>query len=413
MASFGRTMSRISRLEGLPDELILDIIRRLSFDSFYCVSQCSRRLRAICKDRSCRRFREIQKELGQDKVNTHEWQVRMQSKHQKDTMRFSPKMLTVALRVPTLWRLLPLLRKDVFCGECLEFRQQPQFVRNARWLLKKEHYCSGCGDYHGAVLFPPDPLTWAPGEYCLAHSGSVRLCPHQQRTWAEIGRVQPALLWESGLMTPNRQFFHCTECDEVASNSCGAAIYYDLDAAHLQYGRLLPDSPDLRQGKSLGEEYLSAVQTFGKTAEYQYICPHLRLDDPHLLFRLARAIPDFWSRHSSGGPNLFHTDPNLSEASGYVFQCRSCRCLMELDLVREKSTNPGKLGKVRLALRTRQRMILADSPGAEYLLKLDPASYGVVDVRGPRSRCISWCESSGCATNRLGRREARVLEAAW
>ncbi|KAK8066919.1 hypothetical protein PG997_013666 [Apiospora hydei] len=197
---------RMSRIEGLPDELILNILSRLSFDSFYCVAQCSRRLRAICRDRTYRWFRLARDALRQNAVSGHEWQALLQSKHLKDTMRFSPVMLAVALKLPTLWRLLPLIRKYLFCGECLEFRQQPQFVQNAKWLLTKNNYCMGCKEYHGAMLFPRDSVTWAPRDRCLAHIGSVRLCPHQQRDWAEIVRGKSEWLQGPTLRTAGLSF---------------------------------------------------------------------------------------------------------------------------------------------------------------------------------------------------------------
>ncbi|KAK7965916.1 uncharacterized protein PG986_000193 [Apiospora aurea] len=411
MASPDDYTPRMSRIEGLPDELILGILSRLSFASFYCVAQSSRRLRAICRDRTYRLFRIAREALRQNTVSGHGWHAILQSNHQKDTLRFSPVMLAVALRLPTLWRLLPLIRKDLFCGECLEFRRQPQFVQNAKWLLTKVNYCMGCKEYHGAMLFPRDPVTWAPRDRCLAHTGSVRLCPHQKRDWAEIVRGHSEWLQEPTPMH-NRPFFRCTEC-EVPSNSAGAAIFYDMGGSYFSYARLLPDSPDLRKGHILGEDYLSAVRTFCMTAEYQYICPHLRLDNPYLLFRLSRAISGLWTRRTSGEPQQVQTNRELREVSGYLFQCRSCHCVINLRRVRVESTGPGKLGKFRLALKTWQRVPVADTPGARHLAKLDPLSYGDVDVWGPRSRCISWCESADCGTNRLGRREAKVLEAAW
>ncbi|KAK8135473.1 hypothetical protein PG984_003413 [Apiospora sp. TS-2023a] len=406
---------RMSQLESLPDELILKIISALGFAGFYCISQCSRRLKNICEDRIFETFNDNKDILAQAKMDRQEWQVQLRSQHQMHAMRTLFQTSQLAIRERTIWRLSRLLRKDLFCDECFEFRYQLQFLLNSRRLLDRRS-CVVCVKYHGTMLFPTHPDTGKLGRVCLAHSGFVRLCPHQTFGWRAIARGHASWRAERPRRAVGRRHIHCDACDSTSKTASGTGVYYDKDGAMLlMYERRLPDVLDIRKGSVIGSSYLNTVREFCKVAEYQYICPHIQLDNPHLVERLFRAIPGFWSYHT--GPTRPQTDEDECDLSGYVFKCGSCNCFVQLSLVRESCPNPDDPEKLSLVLQSWQRVVVADTPvetpGESFLTKLDPASYGHVNIRSPSSRCITWCDTPDCATSRLGRREAKILEAAW
>ncbi|KAK8047829.1 hypothetical protein PG996_015893 [Apiospora saccharicola] len=258
------------------------------------------------------------------------------------------------------------------------------------------------------------PLHNVFGTKGLAHSGSVRLCPHQTFTWRAIPRGYASWLAERPRPAAGRTHVPCDACDSTSKTASGAGVYYDrkeTNAVKLVYERRLPDVPDIRKGSVIGGSYLNTVREFCKAGEYQYICPHIQLGNPHLIERLIRAIPGFWSTHT--GPKRLQIREDAFDLSAYVFLYGSCNCFVQLSLVRESCPNPDGPKIVSLAMQSLQRVLVADTPGERFLTKLDPASYGHVNIRGPSSRCISWCDNSDCATSRLGRREAKILEAAW
>ncbi|KAK7910760.1 hypothetical protein PG985_013241 [Apiospora marii] len=412
MANSVTDQPNISRLESLPDELLLGILSTLPFESFYCISQSSRRLRNLCEDRVFQVFQDRKRNLVRSEMNRYDWQVQLRREHQPHPAGFCHDITSkIARELPDPCYLAPLLRKKLLCEECQEFWSRCQSSYNGRRLLAKKR-CRGCMKYHGAMLFPKHPDTGALGPVCLAHLGYVRLCPHKFLRWRDMVRIHARCL-ENPQWTFSRR---CQACEESTSTfSSSACVTHDTRRATLLYERRLPGLLDARNGSAIGGDYLDTVREFCRAAEYQYICPHLRLDNLDLVQQLIRAIPGFWSIHTQPVPEGTETDTDEARPAfkGHVFQCGSCNCRMQLSLVREGGPSPDIPDSVYLTFSAWQRVVVTKFPRAKFLTKLDPASYGYVDVRSPLSRCISWCDTPDCTTSRLRRREAKVLEAAW
>ncbi|KAK8110336.1 uncharacterized protein PG998_006793 [Apiospora kogelbergensis] len=370
-----------SRLEHLPDELLFEICDLLRFDSFHCLSQCSRRLRDFCEDGFFKQRQELRVEF---------WKM------------LNPLQPFVS---PPLHELSSLLQRDQFCEECLTLRFYNQGARVSK--LEEKHYCFTCQSFHGIVLFNKCPV-FAKSASCLGWTGQVRLCPHFTLDWYELVSTYFTRWAPPGKY--KYPYFPCPTCeDDKTSYGTGLHYTYDGSKVILQHSRTLPRLS--RHHLEMGNElYFDRVREFCNNAEYQYLCPHLRLDNPEVVRALTRAL----SRYC--GLVTFKTYNKLNRRLYSVFNCGSCDCQIAVGLNRDIRPSSTCLTPKCPVLVVRQivRIPYSQTPTREFLTKLDPATYGDdAFIRSPVSEGVSWCKTPDCATTRLGRREAMLLQDCW
>lgn len=145
------TAGTASALTQLPDELLLEVLKRLQLSSLYMLRQTCRRLRYLAEDHTLEDFRlEFLRPEGESFCMT---QVGF---HQRLEIRGV------------------LLRKSL-CDTCTHLADTGELVRRMRSLYAPL-FCHGCRVDHPALFFPPGEER---NRKCLGHLGRFSLCNHR------------------------------------------------------------------------------------------------------------------------------------------------------------------------------------------------------------------------------------------
>lgn len=161
-----------SPLCRLPEELLLDIMKRLDLVSIQCLRRVSRLfLRLYCSPpfRGCHCDSSL---LG----STYDhW---CQPKDE--------------LRVTWSRRLQVLLDEDIsnYCEDCRRRRTDESWTTKSTSLTMDYLHCSGCSNDHPTCLFSKTQRLKSPKtRICIGREGFVRVCEHRVVTWKEVIRT--------------------------------------------------------------------------------------------------------------------------------------------------------------------------------------------------------------------------------
>lgn len=301
---------------------------------------------------------------------------------------------------------------EYFCADCQQAKRQPDYAKRLKHILSKTLWCNGCRAKHYLVLFDAsdwsdDPATNA-GRKCFVHKARFRLCPHVSMTLAELEETD----WNSSAHTrkSGSVFIQCEHPDHrprrkmVGDTVFGAPWIQirprtgKLGLRSLHFGVTLDPwkSSDLRswnQGEDNGgvKAWSNHLAThdevhFGMEAEAasrRAICiseiVNLFGSSSFLACSHLRRNPDQLRQRTS--PGLAHD-----------FACSQCSLYIDIEDPDQKVwVDPISLsGYWSSSLdstsshRTRQALEI-----------LDPDSHGTSDIR---TKHITWCDDSACAT---------------
>lgn len=159
-----------SPLCRLPEELLLDIMKRLDIVSIQCLRRISRLfLRLYCSPHFRRSHRDSTRILSTP--NYDHW--------------YEPKG-----ELRDSWSpLLQLLDEDIsdYCEDCQKRRTDQSWTTKSTSLTMDYLHCSGCHFDHPTYLFSRNQRSKSPKvRICIGREGFVRVCEHQTVTWDVI-----------------------------------------------------------------------------------------------------------------------------------------------------------------------------------------------------------------------------------
>ncbi|KAI9152134.1 hypothetical protein HJFPF1_09359 [Paramyrothecium foliicola] len=167
----------MSRLCGLPVELVLAVMHQLNSTSLYCIRQTS----ALFANIFC----------GKDFEGYHGQIV-----HPSSTawFRFAMDKLTYEEELGLCYTLAV----DLYCHRCIS--QWKSGVKSRKmWEMRTKRWCHDCRTDHELLLFDPNYFgrcgRLESGEVrlsCIGRTGYVRLCDHPYSAWFTWGDV---LVW--------------------------------------------------------------------------------------------------------------------------------------------------------------------------------------------------------------------------
>jgi hypothetical protein len=164
-----------SRLCRLPEELLLDIMKRLDMTTIQCLRRTSRLfLRLYSSPVFCNSYLEHDDQRLQLEHHDHWHEPR---RKRGDTW---PGELQV------------LLDKDMagYCEGCQKRRRLQSWMSKKTALTGKYLHCSGCNIDHPVCLFSKSQRSARPkSRICIGREGHLRMCEHQTITWDKIIRI--------------------------------------------------------------------------------------------------------------------------------------------------------------------------------------------------------------------------------
>lgn len=159
-----------SPLCQLPEEFLLDIMKRLDLISIECIRRASRLFLRLYS------FPEFS-----HTYNSQRWPLSYRH-------WFEPK--DEAYGKESFKQLSNLLNRDItnYCGDCRRRRTAARISAMTTVYL----HCSGCNTDHPRCLFSRAQRSVGPkSRICIRREGFIRVCDHQTTTWKEV--IQTAL----------------------------------------------------------------------------------------------------------------------------------------------------------------------------------------------------------------------------
>ena len=161
---------RCSPLCGLPEELLLEIMKLLDPLSIQCIRRASRLFLRI--------------------YSSHEFS------HSHSTALVGAPFVPWRHPLRTFWepiaRLQPLLHRDVaeYCADCRGKRKSKEWSGLLDRLTKEYLYCAACQTKHPVGLFSAAQRQelehYDQQRVCIGQEGHVRICEHKVLKWSEI-----------------------------------------------------------------------------------------------------------------------------------------------------------------------------------------------------------------------------------
>ncbi|KAK8137123.1 hypothetical protein PG984_005063 [Apiospora sp. TS-2023a] len=421
--------------QNLPDEILLNIINRLTLDGFYCLARTCRTFKRLSYDDGCRRQfeREFRPVLFFEDLDSHYQHIRdvctpgvslyenvqvsaglFKPPHEfmppwnpsgqipgqfRNRQSLIPRTRATHDMTPhrtcynihdwenrPLAKIAGLLLKDSLCASCWDLRHTPTFHRRLQ-VLMRPLYCTGCQLYHARALFSQAAVD--SGNYrhrlCIGWTSRVRICAHKDMSWQEHTQAT------------RRDGCHCKPCEARLSND-GIRTFITLFKA--KYNR-----------KQRGVDYQSTeVRKKLEKSGHIMVCPHYQLNDPtvrtYLLHTMQQAYPDLHAR-----PQASPIVKPLLDCWGKPWGCPICKTTVSLlyGFTRLAGGSPSRKGRqpyLRLLVSRPLPNVHFTKPcDSRWLAQLEPSQESRLnDARG-----VTWCEDGSCGTSKRRRKEALLF----
>ncbi|KAK8045970.1 hypothetical protein PG996_014034 [Apiospora saccharicola] len=422
-------------LQNLPDEILLNIINRLTLDGFYCLARTCRTFKRLSYDDDCRRQleRDFRPVLFFEDLEAHYSHLR--AVYTPGVSRFEDVQVSagpfnppdefmppwnpsgpIAGQFRNRQRLVPptpathdmtphrtcynihdwenrpvakiagMLLKDSLCSVCWDFRHTPAFHRRLQTLMRPL-YCTGCQRYHARALFSQAAVD--SGNYrhrlCLGWTSRVRICDHKNTSWQEHTQAT------------RRDGCHCKPCKTSLSSDGISTIITLYEAKYTRKQRGI-DGQSTKVRKKL------------EMSEHILVCPHYRLNDAtvqtYLLHTIRQAYPDLDAR-TQASPVV----KPLLDCWGKAWGCPICKTTVSL-MYGFTPPSGGSPSRKRKAPCLRL-MISRPLPHAQMAIPCDPRWLAQLEPsKEPRlndARGVCWCEDESCGTSKRRRKEALLF----
>ena len=297
-----------------------------------------------------------------------------------------------------------LLRKDLFCSQCLDARKDQSFVvRKGNEMFHSSLFCHGCLEAHPRGLFSAKQRS-SPRRICIGREGYISLCSHKTLTWTEFEEFQNA--WRSGSQT-------CIKCDHCphpySQSSRGHVGVVNLWGSPYITTKVPVFKIDPRRELTIDDMKRICKFSRNLSAANSTFCPHIRLDDNKLLTafkppgcvclqsnmnreqiqlraRECGEIDSFCLDKANEDPS--RAGHLLLDTDSHELRCDQCRAFYSWS--RDGSS----------VFVSRQNYFLAkQTPTSKYWLQaLNPMSWSVIDDE--ETKHSWWCSDTNCFTTR-------------
>ncbi|KAK8029226.1 hypothetical protein PG991_006282 [Apiospora marii] len=422
----------MASLQGLPDELLLEILQQLPIESFYCITKTCRVFRRLRHDNTLSEFHydparrpepdakclstasidRYQFDMGiyePPKEQVPAWRIKRNQWVETDIYSsfrgfisdtvFWPiydwqqnaQMVPYDLRTEIhfdkdMYKTIHLLLRDTLCWPCYEFRFSPRFRENMQTLMSPVR-CEGCGIYHPRIHFGGlDYLDKSVRSQptCVGRTRLFKVCEHVRLNWKEYQKAS----WSG--------HFDCKAC-RTSFRSSSATVTTHIELLKRPHTAFVVD-----------EDTIGLLRSHIGNLKGD-VCPHVALNGAEFVDYLLYNIRQCYARDGSWSYSNT-TEMPLLDYGGKPWTCRLCRTVASIS----HTDSP-----IHGMEHTSQMDLVISRPVVQFSLPSDAAwlaqAERTKDSRPADAHRITWCEDSTCGSSKGGRKEAlliRMLEMA-